>query len=112
MNDFSRVVLYQAYHEIIAEEKKEEETIADVVGPVCESGDFFAKDRKLPRFKEGDYLIIMGTGAYGFSMASNYNSRPRASEVLVDQNRCYLIRRGESYLDLIQGESIPPRLLF
>jgi len=111
MDNLIRVVLYEAYHEILPEEQKEGTIVADVVGPVCESTDFFAKDRELPLFKQGDYLIIMSTGAYGFSMSSNYNSRPRPAEILIDNSRCYLIRRRESYLDLMQGESIPPRLV-
>ena len=78
----------------------------DVVGPVCESGDFLAKDRPLPEVAEGDLLAVMSAGAYGFSMASNYNARPRAAEVLVDGSRYAIVRRRESYEDLIAGESI------
>ena len=112
MNDFVRPSLYGAYHEIVSEVEKEGSEIqADVVGPICESGDFFAQDRKLPEVEEGEYLVIMGAGAYGFSMSSNYNSRPRVAEVLVDGEKSYLIRRRESHLNLIEGESIPPRLL-
>jgi len=112
MNDFIRPALYNAYHEILPEEEKKNSNLqADVVGPICESGDFFAQDRKLPPIKEGEYLAIMGAGAYGFSMSSNYNSRPRVAEVLVDEERPYLIRRRESYLNLVEGESVPPRLL-
>lgn len=111
MESLIRVALYEAYHEILPEEQKEGTIVADVVGPVCESTDFFAKNRELPIFKQGDYLVIMSTGAYSFSMSSNYNSRPRPAEVLVDNSKCYLIRRRESYLDLMQGESIPPRLV-
>ena len=111
MNNFIRTALYEAYHDILPEEQKEGEIVADVVGPVCETGDFFAKNRQLPPFKQGDYLIIMSAGAYGSSMSSNYNSHPRAAEILIDNSKCYLIRRRESYLDLIQGESIPPRLV-
>lgn len=111
MDNLIRVALYDAHHEILPEEQKEGIINADVVGPVCESGDFFAKNRPLPPFKEGDYLAIASAGAYSFSMSSNYNSRPKAAEVLVDNSRCYLIRRRESYLDLIQGESISPRLV-
>ncbi len=111
MDNLIRVALYDAHHEILPEEQKEGTINADVVGPVCESGDFFAKNRLIPPFKEGDYLAIASAGAYSFSMSSNYNSRPRAAEVLVDNSRCYLIRRRESYLDLIQGESISSRLL-
>lgn len=111
MNNLIRVALYEAHHEIISEEKKKDTIMADVVGPICESTDFFAKNRELPLVKQGDYLIIMSTGAYSFSMASNYNSQLRPAEILVDKEKSYLIRRRESYLDLIQGESIPPRLM-
>ncbi len=111
MDNLIRVALYEAYHEILPEEQREENIVADVVGPVCESTDFFAKNRELPLFKQGDYLVIMSTGAYSFSMSSNYNSRLRPAEILIDNSKCFLIRRRESYLDLIQGESIPPRLV-
>ena len=111
MNSLIRVALYEAHHEILPEEQREGTIVADVVGPICESGDFFAKNRELPPFKQDDYLIIMTAGAYSFSMASNYNSHTRPAEVLVDNAKCYLIRRRESYLDLIQGESVPPRLV-
>jgi diaminopimelate decarboxylase len=79
----------------------------DVVGPICESGDFLAKDRQLPVLKRGDLLAVMGAGAYGYTMASNYNSRPRAAEVLVHGKRWHLIRARETYRDLIRGERIP-----
>ncbi|MFZ2937172.1 MAG: diaminopimelate decarboxylase, partial [Candidatus Omnitrophota bacterium] len=84
---------------------------ADVVGPICESGDFFAKERKLPKIKEGQYLAVMSAGAYGFSMSSNYNSRARAQEVLVVKNRVFVIRKREAYDDLIRNEEIPSFLL-
>ena len=111
MDNLIRVALYEAHHKILPEEQKEGVITADVVGPVCENSDFFAKNRQLPPFKEGDYLVIASAGAYSFSMSSNYNSRPRAAEVLIDNSRGYLIKRRESYLDLIQGESISPRLV-
>jgi len=76
----------------------------------CESGDFFAKDRMLPKVKEGDYLAIMGAGAYGFSMSSNYNSRRRAEEVLVIRDRVFVIRKRETSADLTRNEVIPPFL--
>ena len=79
-----------------------------MVGPICESGDFFAKERRLPKVKEGDYLAVMGAGAYGFSMSSNYNSRRRAEEVLVDKDKVYIIRKRETFDDLIRNEIVPP----
>jgi diaminopimelate decarboxylase len=91
-------------------ESKAETIVADVVGPICESGDFFAKDRELPRPKPGDLLAVMSAGAYGFTMASNYNSHPRPPEVLVDGDKYYVVRERESLDDLIRGETIPPAL--
>jgi diaminopimelate decarboxylase len=81
--------------------------IADIVGPICESGDFLAKDREIPRVKEGEYLAVMSAGAYGFTMSSTYNSRPRVAEVLVHGDHYELVRKRETYNDLIRGESIP-----
>ncbi|HKZ46348.1 MAG TPA: diaminopimelate decarboxylase, partial [Thermodesulfobacteriota bacterium] len=74
--------------------------------PICESGDFFAKDRELPAFKSGDLMAIMSVGAYGFSMSSNYNSRPRAAEVMVKGNKFSVIRERETYKDLVKGEKL------
>ncbi len=108
MNDLIRPSLYQAYHEIIpVEEKDGGKEVVDVVGPICESGDFFARERKLPVLKRGDLLAIMSAGAYGFVMSSNYNSRLRPPEVLVDGDKFYVIRRRESIFDLLALESIP-----
>lgn len=108
MNDLARPSLYGSYHAIKAVRKNsDKEIIADVVGPICESGDFFAKDRPLPPFKSGDLMALMSAGAYGFSMSSNYNSRPRAAEVMVKGNRFSVIRERESYKDLIKGEKVP-----
>jgi diaminopimelate decarboxylase len=81
--------------------------LADVVGPICESGDILAKDRKLPKLEQGELLAVMSAGAYGFSMSSNYNSRPRAAEVLAAKDRYFVIRRREDYEDLVRGESVP-----
>jgi diaminopimelate decarboxylase len=110
MNDLIRPSFYDAYHEIrpVSEARRSApaETV-DVVGPVCESGDFLARDRDLPRAEEGDLLAVMSAGAYGFAMASNYNSRPRAAEVLVDGDRYTIVRRRESYEDLVAGETVP-----
>ena len=105
MNDLIRPALYNAYHEIrpVAETGAARETV-DVVGPVCESGDFLAKDREMPRVEEGDLLAVMSGGAYGFVQASNYNSRPRPPEVLVDGDRYAVVRRRETYEDLVAGE--------
>lgn len=103
MNDLIRPTLYQAYHQILPVEKSHSERtmFGDVVGPICESGDYLAKDRELPDVKRGDLLAVMSTGAYGYSMSSNYNSRPRAAEVLVSRERVKIIRRRETYQDLL-----------
>jgi diaminopimelate decarboxylase len=81
--------------------------IADLVGPICESGDFLAQSRNMEAVESGELLALMSAGAYGFSMSSNYNSRPRAAEVLVDGDKYFVIRDRESYEDLIRGERIP-----
>ncbi len=108
MNDLMRPMLYGAYHEILpVHNSTREKFTADVVGPICESGDFLARDRKMSRVQPGELLAIMGTGAYGFTMSSNYNSRPRSAEVMVINSRPYLIRRRERYQDLISTEVIP-----
>jgi len=108
MNDLVRPSLYGAYHAIEPVIKDPSGTIrADIVGPICESGDFLARDRKIPEVQPGDLLAIMSAGAYGFTMSSNYNSRPRIPEVMVKGNQFYIIRRRESHQDLIAGESIP-----
>lgn len=105
MNDLIRPSLYQAYHEIKPLQQKSEDSIlVDVVGPVCETGDFFARDRWLPPLNPGDPLALMNAGAYGFVAASNYNSRPRAPEVWVDHDRFEIIRERESLDDCIRGE--------
>jgi diaminopimelate decarboxylase len=105
MNDLIRPTLYEAHHEIEPVGKpRRGKAVVDVVGPVCESGDFLAKDRELPELRMGDLVAVRSTGAYGFSMASNYNSRPRACEVLVDGDRFRVIRERESYRDLVRGE--------
>ena len=110
MNDLIRPSLYSAYHDIrpVSEALFHRPKHAvDVVGPVCESGDFLAKDRSLPEVKPGDLLAVMSAGAYGFVMASNYNSRPRVPEVLVKDGEVHVIRERESYEDLVRGETIP-----
>ncbi|HOE26212.1 MAG TPA: diaminopimelate decarboxylase [bacterium] len=108
MNDLIRPSLYGAYHEILPLRKGKGRTItADVVGPVCESGDFLAKDRRMREPRPGDLLAVMGAGAYGFAMSSNYNSRRRAAEVLARGARAWLVRKRERYEDLVRGERIP-----
>ena len=108
MNDLIRPALYGSYQAIRpVVERKGEMIVADVVGPICESGDFFAKDREIPRPQEGDLLAVMSAGAYGFTMSSNYNSRPRAPEILVDGDNFHVVRKRESFEDLVSGETIP-----
>jgi len=109
MNDLMRPSLYGAHHEIVPvvfDAHTTKPSTVDVVGPVCESGDFFARNRDLPQAAEGDLLAILDTGAYGMSLASNYNTRPRAAEVLVDGKRSKLIRNRESVPDLMAPERI------
>jgi diaminopimelate decarboxylase len=108
MNDLIRPSLYEAYHDIRpVVESDAADAVFDVVGPICESGDFLAKDRKMPELKHGALLAVMSAGAYGFSMSSNYNSRPRAAEVLVKGNEYYIVRERETYEDLVRGEKVP-----
>lgn len=108
MNDLLRPSLYEAYHEIVpvhvGAQPAKDETV-DVVGPVCESGDYFAHDRELPTTTEGDLLAILDAGAYGMALASNYNTRPRPAEVLVDGNSVKVIRRRETIDDLLRPET-------
>jgi diaminopimelate decarboxylase len=111
MNDLVRPSLYDAFHAIKPVARDQEGTArADVVGPICESGDFLARDREVPLVHPGDLLAVMSAGAYGFSMSSNYNSRRRVAEVMVKGDRFFVVRQRESYEDLIRGESIPPFL--
>jgi diaminopimelate decarboxylase len=108
MNDLIRPALYGSYQAIQpVEENNAENIVADVVGPICESGDFFARDREIARPKRGDLLAVMSAGAYGFTMASNYNSHPKPPEILVDGDKYYVIRKRETFDDLINGEAIP-----
>jgi diaminopimelate decarboxylase len=109
MNDLIRPALYQSHHEIVpvAEPKNSTRDKIDIVGPVCESGDFFARDREMPALHENDLLAIMSAGAYGFVMASNYNSRPLPAEVLVRENKFALIRQRQGWEDLVRGEVDP-----
>jgi diaminopimelate decarboxylase len=114
MSDLIRPSLYEAYHKIVP--VKMDPSAAkisekmDIVGPICESGDFLGKDRVLPHVNQGDLLAVMGAGAYGFAMSSNYNSRPRASEVMVMGDKFRVVRKHETYADLVRGEVIPREL--
>jgi diaminopimelate decarboxylase len=111
MNDLMRPSLYDAYHHIIPVVRNRRAYIkADIVGPICESGDFFAKDRKVPKVYQGEYLSVMGAGAYGMSMSSNYNSRPSAAEVMVNGRSHSIIRERGTYEDLIKDEKVPAYL--
>jgi diaminopimelate decarboxylase len=111
MNDLIRPALYQSYHEIVPVEKGRGDCPQspahkiDIVGPVCESGDFFALDREMPEVHEGDLLAIMSAGAYGFVMASNYNSRPLPAESLVRGDKATLIRKRQTWEDLVRDET-------
>jgi diaminopimelate decarboxylase len=113
MNDLARPSLYGAHHDILPVKRKDMKILgktlemADVVGPICETGDFLAKDRQLPPFAPDDLVAVMSSGAYGFTMSSNYNSRPRVAEVLVKDDQFYVIRDRENYETLIRDENIP-----
>ena len=108
MNDLLRPALYGAHHEIVPVRRREDPSFrceaVDVVGPVCESGDFFARDRELPRVEEGELLAILDAGAYGMVLASNYNTRPRPAEMLVSGKSAKIIRRREKVADLLRDE--------
>ena len=107
MGDLIRPALYQGHHDIIpVSDSGRKPEIIDVVGPICESGDFFAQDRELPGLEEGDLIALLSAGAYGFVMASNYNSRPFPAEILVDGSEASLIRRRQGFNDLISGEML------
>ena len=111
MNDLLRPTLYSAFHAVqpvaLSNDKK---LVADVVGPICETSDFLAQDRELPDVANGELLAVMSTGAYGFSMSSNYCSRPRVAEVMVNGDRFDVIRKRQAYADLVAGESLPSYL--
>jgi len=110
MNDLARPSLYGSYHDIQAVKKSNKgKHKCDIVGPICETGDFLAKDRDLQKFSEGDLVSVMSAGAYGYTMASNYNTRPRAAEVMVDGNKYKVVRKREKLEQLIEGEAIPPK---
>ncbi len=108
MNDLIRPSLYGSYHGIQPVKLGRRQKVrADIVGPICETGDFFARDREVEAYEPGELMAIMSSGAYGFSMASNYNSRPRVAEVMVKGDQHHVIRARESYEDLVRGELIP-----
>jgi diaminopimelate decarboxylase len=108
MNDLVRPSLYGSYHEVRpVREAPPGQGKVDVVGPICESGDFLAQDRHLADVQPGELVALMSAGAYGFTMSSNYNTRPRVAEVLVSGGRFHVVRRRETYEDLVRGESIP-----
>jgi len=111
MNDLLRPTLYQAFHAIepVVNSRKEM-IVADVVGPICESGDFLAIDRSIANVQSGDLMAVMSAGAYGFVMSSNYCSRPRVAEVMVKGDRFNVVKARESYEDLVRGEALPPFL--
>jgi diaminopimelate decarboxylase len=109
MTDFVRPSHYNAHHEIVPlKDGNRPDEVVNVVGPICESGDFLALDRKLPAVEPGEYLAVLGTGAYGFVMSSTYNQRPRPPEVLVDGDRYYIARQREPLEDLMRGEVLEP----
>jgi diaminopimelate decarboxylase len=106
MNDLIRPALYQAHHEIVPVVRESRGTvIADIVGPVCETGDFFARDRELAELRTGELAVLLDAGAYGMSLASNYNSRGRAAEVLIENGEARLIRRRETVEEMLAGET-------
>lgn len=110
MNDLIRPSLYQAFQDVWPVEEAARERarcVTDLVGPICESGDYLAKDRSLPELRRDDLVAVMSAGAYGFTMASNYNSRPRPPEILVRGSEYHVIRERETYDDLVRGERIP-----
>jgi len=108
MNDLIRPAFYDSYHEIVPlRQRRGRLQASDVVGPICESGDFFCKDRPLPVLREGDHLALLSAGAYGFAMASNYNSRPLAAEVLVSGRKASLVRARQTLADLWRDERVP-----
>ena len=111
MNDLLRPTLYNAFHAIEPVENSHKDVIvADVVGPICESGDFLAIDRSISNVQSGDLMAVMSAGAYGFVMSSNYCSRPRVAEVMVKGDRFNVVKSRESYEDLVRGETVPPFL--
>ncbi len=113
-NVLARPMLYDSYHHVLAANRAEEqgEETYTIVGPICETGDVLARDRRLPRLLRGDTLAFLDAGAYGFSMASQYNGQPRPAEVLVSEDRWELIRHREDASTLLAGQNIPSRLMW
>jgi diaminopimelate decarboxylase len=108
MNDLLRPSLYNAYHAVLPVRKNSrKKALSDIVGPICESGDFLAVNREINRLSNGELLAVMSSGAYGFTMSSNYNSRPRVAEVMVKGSNFYIVREREQYKDLARGSKIP-----
>ena len=109
LNDLMRPAMYDAYHALwpVKKDGARPDLVADVVGPICETGDFFAHDRTMKQVLQGEYLALMSAGAYGFSMSSTYNSRPRACEVFVNGDQVDLVRHRETFEDLVRGEVMP-----
>jgi diaminopimelate decarboxylase len=108
MNDLVRPSMYGAYHEIVPLKlSKAKDIVCDVVGPICESGDVFAHDRKIADVKDGEFLVLLSAGAYGYAMASNYNVRGRAAEVMVKGNQWAVVQKRETFKDLVAGSVIP-----
>lgn len=111
MNDLLRPSLYGAFHDILPVIKNSrKKVLSDIVGPICESGDFLAKERMINRASQGDLIAVMSAGAYGFTMSSNYNSRPRVAEVLVTGRDFFVVKERETYKDLVRGTSLPEHL--
>ena len=106
MNDLLRPSLYNAFHNIVSLKDSQDLVNFDIVGPICESGDFLGKDRYLPNLDKGDLLVVKDAGAYGFSMSSNYNSRLKPAEVALINSEVKLIRKRESFEDLIRDERV------
>ena len=109
MNDLIRPALYEGHHEIapLKEPVAGKTEVVDIVGPVCESGDFFAQNREIPAIETGDRIALLSAGAYGFVMASNYNSRPLPAEILVSGETATVVRKRQTLDDLIAGEVVP-----
>jgi diaminopimelate decarboxylase len=108
MNDLIRPTLYEGWHQIVPLKQPATDAVekVDVVGPICESGDFLAQNREIPLVKEGDYLAVLSAGAYGFTMASNYNTRPMPAEILVDGDKATVVRERQTLDDVLKGEHI------
>ncbi|MBN8419165.1 MAG: diaminopimelate decarboxylase [Verrucomicrobia bacterium] len=108
MNDLIRPTLYEGWHQIVPLKQPANDTVekVDVVGPICESGDFLAQNRELPLVKEGEYLAVLSAGAYGFTMASNYNTRPMPAEILVDDDKATVVRERQTLEDVLKGEHL------